>query len=37
VKRYYLDHHFFKMAIDPVTRKMYTINNEDQLFCYKLK
>jgi len=37
VKRYYLDHPFFEMAIDPVTGKLYTINNEDQLFCYKLK
>ncbi len=37
VKRYYLDHPFFEMAIDPVAGKLYTINNEDQLFCYNLK
>ncbi len=37
VKRCYLDHPIFNIAIDPVTGKLYAINNEDQLFCYKLK
>ncbi len=36
VKRYFLDHPFFKMAIDPVKGKLYTLNNEEQLFCYCL-